>query len=347
LRAEAVASSRIEGLEVGGRRILRAEMAGDEAQDVTATEVLGNIAAMRWATDELAQRPEVDVDAICEVHRRLLAGTPHEHLGGHIRTQQNWIGGSGFNPCSAVYVPPPPERVRALMTDLCAFVNGDDLPAVIQAAVAHAQFETIHPFADGNGRTGRALIHVVLKRRGLVDRAAPPISLILATEARQYIAGLTAFRHLGKADGAEATEGLNRWLATFASATRRAADDAVVFEGRVRAIQTRWRTKLGQVRADSAVDRLIGALPGAPVVTVASAASLINRTTQATNEAFKTLTTVGVLKQVNIGKTRYRAFEAPDVIDAFTAFERGLASPTNDTRSAPPTRRVPARPARG
>ena len=348
LRAEAVASSRIEGLEVGGRRLLHAEMAsalGDDARDVTATEVLGNIEAMGWATDTLATGGPVDVDGICEIHRRLLAGTRHERIAGIIRTEQNWIGGSDYNPCSAAFVPPPPDDVKGLMEDLCDFINSDDLPAVVQAAVVHAQFETIHPFADGNGRTGRALIHVVLRRRELVDRALPPISLVLATEAEQYVAGLTAYRYVGEPDSLEAVRGLNRWLATFASATQRASMDAVDFEARIADIQAEWRAALGKVRSKSATDLLVAALPGAPVVTVGSAAKLIGRTTQATNEAFKRLVSAGVLHQVNIGQHRNRAFEAPAVIDAFTGFERRLASPTGDTRSASPVRTVPARPA--
>ncbi len=348
LRAEAVASSRIEGLEVGSGRLLRAEVAtdiGDDARDVTATEVLGNIEAMRWATDTLAAAPTIDVDGICEIHRRLLTRTRHEHIAGVIRTEQNWIGGSSYNPCSAAFVPPPPDIVGELLRDLCEFMSADDLPAVVQAALVHAQFETIHPFADGNGRTGRALIHVVLRRRGLVDRAAPPISLVLATEATQYVAGLTAYRYLGAPDAEAATRGLNRWIATFASAARRAAIEAIAFEQRIAEIQGAWRAALGKVRAKSAADLLIASLPGAPVVTVASAAKLIGRSTQATNEAFRSLVEAGVLQQINLGKDRNRAFEALAVIDAFTAFERGLASPTGDTRSAPPVRTVPARPA--
>jgi Fic family protein len=347
LRAEAVASSRIEGLEVGGRRLLRAEMAsdiGDDARDVTATEVLGNIEAMRWATETLAGATRVGVDDICEIHRRLLTGTRHEHIAGVIRDEQNWIGGSSYNPCSAAFVPPPPERVRGLLEDLCDFIDNDDLPAVVQAAIVHAQFETIHPFADGNGRAGRALIHVVLRRRGLTERAAPPISLVLATEADQYVAGLTDFRYLGGPSSAAAVSGLNRWLATFASAARRASIDAVRFEARIAEIQADWRTALGKVRAKSSTDLLIGALPGAPIVTVNSAAALTGRTTQATNEAFKALAGAGILTQINVGRLRNRAFEAPAIIDAFTAFERGMASPTGDTRSAPPVRSVPSRP---
>jgi Fic family protein len=348
LRAEAVASSRIEGLEVGGRRLLHAEMAfgiGDDARDVTATEVLRNIEAMRWATETLAGVPRVEVDDICEIHRRLLQGTRHEHVAGVIRNGQNWIGGSGYNPCSAAFIPPPPGQVRGLLKDLCDFVDSDDLPAMVQAALVHAQFETIHPFADGNGRTGRALIHVVLRRRGLAERAAPPISLVLATEADQYVAGLTAYRYIGRPSSPAAVRGLNRWLATFASATRRASIDAVAFEARITGIQQEWRAALGKVRANSAADLLIRALPGTPIVTVKDAAALIGRTTQATNEAFKALITAGVLTQVNVGRLRNRAFEAPAIIDAFTALERGLASPSGDTRSAPPVRNVPSRPA--
>ena len=184
LRAESVASSRIEGLEVGGRRLLRAEAAqflGDEVNDVTAVEVLGNIKAMSWALNSIGPGDDITLETLFEAHRRLLAGTRLEEMGGRIREEQNWIGGSSYNPCSAAFVPPPPEYVADLLKDLCAFCNTDSLPAVIQAALAHAQFETIHPFVDGNGRIGRALIHLVLRRRALAVRVLPPISLVLAT----------------------------------------------------------------------------------------------------------------------------------------------------------------------
>lgn len=97
-------------------------------------------------------------------------------IAGVVRARQNWIGGSSYNPCGAAFVPPPPETLDALLGDLLAYVNGDDHPALVQAAIAHAQFETIHPFADGNGRTGRALIHVILRRRGLEPWPVPPVT---------------------------------------------------------------------------------------------------------------------------------------------------------------------------
>jgi Fic family protein len=345
LRAESVASSKIEGLEVGSRRLLRVEAAtalGEDARDVTATEVLGNIRAMTWALDAVGRGDDITVDYLLEAHRRLLDGTRLQDFGGKIRTDQNWIGGSSFNPCSAEFVTPPPEMVLDLMDDLCAFCNADDLPAIVQTAMAHAQFETIHPFVDGNGRIGRALIHLVLRRRGLAVRVLPPISLILATWSEDYVAGLTATRYVGKPTSDAARAGANQWIALFATACRRAIEDAETFERRVSALQGRWRDRLGKVRARSAADLLTGALPGAPIVTVNGAAELIGRTYQATNEAIDRLVEARILRQVNVGR-RNRAFEAPELIRMFTDLERRLASPTGDTRSATPTRRVPQR----
>lgn len=346
LRAESVASSKIEGLEIGGRRLLRAEAAtalGQDARDVTATEVLGNIEAMTWALGTVGRGDDITVDHLLEAHRRLLDGTRLHELAGRIREDQNWIGGSSFNPCSAAFVTPPPELVRDLINDLCAFCNTDDLPAIVQAAMAHAQFETVHPFVDGNGRIGRALIHLVLRRRGLAVRVLPPISLILATWSQDYVAGLTATRYVGTPASDEANAGANQWIALFATACRRATEDAETFERRVSALQGRWRERLGRVRANSSADLLVRALPGAPIVTVNGAAELIGRTYQATNEAIDRLVEAKVLKQVNVGQ-RNRAFEAPELIRAFSDLERRLASPTGDTRSAPPARRVPQRP---
>lgn len=168
LRAESVASSYIEGLVVGGRRLLRAEAAramGDSPGDITAEEVLGNIDAMVWGVEALSSSGPITIDGILEVHRRLLGGTRLSKHAGQIRTVPNWIGGSSFNPCSAVFVPPPLEHVEDLLADLCAFASDEALPALVQAAIAHAQFETIHPFIDGNGRTGRVLIHAILRDR--------------------------------------------------------------------------------------------------------------------------------------------------------------------------------------
>ncbi len=345
LRAEAVASSWIEGLEVGGRRLLRAQTArqlGEEPRDVTVVEVLGNIEAIAWAVEAVPPGGAITVEIVLEAHRRLLAGTRLAEHGGRTRTVQNWIGGSDYNPCAAAFVPPPHELVDELLSDLAAFCNDDSLPAVAQAAIAHAQFETIHPFVDGNGRTGRALIHLVLRRRGLAPRILPPISLILATWPRDYVGGLTGTRYEGAPDSEGALAGINRWIALVASACRRAAEDAGRFEEQLRALQDSWRERLRPVRRGSATDLLLGALPGVPLLTATTASDLIGRSFQATSPAIDRFVEAGILKQITVGR-RNRAFEAPELIEAFTALEQQLASPEGDTLVSEPIRRVPRR----
>ncbi len=147
MRAESVASSRIEGLVVGGRRLLRADAArqlGEEVRDVTAAEILANIDAMVWGVAAVAPGGRITMETLLEAHRRLMAASRLQGHGGSIHTVQNWIGGSGHNPCSAAFVPPPPEEVPALLDDLLAFCNDDGLSPLAQATIAHAQFETIH-----------------------------------------------------------------------------------------------------------------------------------------------------------------------------------------------------------
>lgn len=329
LRAEAVASSRIEGLEVGAKRLLRAEAARSlqaRSSDVTATEILGNIDAMVYGVRRVGFGDAITVELLLEVHRRLVVETHLEPYAGQLRGVQNWIGGNSYNPCSAAYVPPPPEEVEKLFEDLCAFCNTDELPAVAQAAIAHAQFETIHPFVDGNGRTGRALIHLVLRERGLARHVLPPVSLVLATAARSYIDGLTRFRYIGSPNSRKATSGVNEWIAHFAGACTRCVSDANAFQAQATLLETQWRERLGRIRANSATDLLLRRLPGAPILTVHSAEALLGRTFKPTHDAIERLVEAGILKPVTIDK-RSRAYESPEIIDAFTALERQAGEP--------------------
>ena len=259
-----------------------------------------------------------------------------------MRTEQNWIGGASHNPCSAAFVPPPPERVPDLLIDLCAFCNEDSLPAVAQAAIAHAQFETIHPFVDGNGRTGRALIHLVLRRRGLATRVLVPVSLVLATWARDYIDGLTAYRYRGPASSRARARGdqpmgcaLRRGLHPRGRRRRR-------FRSADSPIEEDWRERLGSVREGSA-SICCARHPRRPPFTATDAAALVDRSFIAANEAIARLLDAGAIRQASMGR-RNRAFEAREIVAAFTDLERRLASPAGDTNLAPPARKVPARP---
>ena len=346
LRVESVASSKIEGLDAGPRRLVEAEAAlarGGETADRVAVEVLGNIAAMESAIELALQAEQISVADLLEIHRVLMDRSPRPELGGVMRERQNWIGGSSYNPCSAVFVPPPPDQVHGLVQDLIEYVNGDEHSPVVQAAIAHAQFETIHPFADGNGRTGRALIHVVLRRRGLSPTFVPPISLVLATWSDDYISGLTAFRHTTPADTPDRSLAAHTWLRTFAGATLRACSDAQIYATRIDELVNQWRSSLGTARKGSALDLLLDVLPGVPLLTVESASELIDRSDVAAGAAINRLAEAGILTQRNIGKQRYRIFEAPTVLGLFTSLERALASPTGDTEAQPPVRPVPMR----
>lgn len=347
LRAESVGSSKIEGLDVAAMRLARAEAAlslGGDANDRVAVEVIGNIAAMQDAIDGATAADQFTLDDLLSIHRRLMDNSPTPQVGGVIREHQNWIGGSSFNPCSAGFVPPPPSHLATLLDDLLAYMNGDDHSPLVQAALTHAQFETIHPFADGNGRTGRALIHVVLHRRGLVTRFVPPISLVLATWASAYVAGLTSFRHLGDNDSHERSAGTTDWLRLFAAATNRSCVDAEQYSADIAAVNAAWRVRLGRVRANSSTECLLGVLPGAPIITVESASKLIGRSKARTTDAVNALAEVGILQQRNVGRQRYRVFEATDVLELFTGLERALASPSGNTMIDQPNRRVPRRP---
>jgi Fic family protein len=341
LRAEAVGSSYIEGLQVNARRLAKeefAEQVGLPTNDHTARSVLGNIHAMRSALDLATLDRALTVGDLRALHHDLLVGTPDERWGGVVRTEQNWIG--GVNPCRAAYVPPPHEQVPALLEDLCAFLSNDDSPALVQAALAHAQFETIHPFVDGNGRVGRALIHLVLRRRGVAPTFVPPVSLILATNAGAYVAGLVSYRHESRPDQAAANEAALQWIDRFVNELLRACRDAGGFAEELARLEQRWREAAGRVRRTSATDLLLSALPGLPILTVETAATAIGRSRKRTNDAVNHLAECGVLVQATVGR-RNRVFEAAGLLDALTGFERRLASPAADTAVARPIRAVP------
>jgi Fic family protein len=311
LRAESVASSRIEGLEISYRRLVRADF-GRSHRDLTAESVLGNVAAMEAAVALGARtRPLVTRDLL-GIHRTLLDATPDRHLGGKIRTAQGWIGG-GSTPEHADFVPPPEDRVPALVDDLCRFTSRDDLPAVIQAAIAHAQFETIHPFADGNGRVGRCLVHVVFRRRNLTPGFVPPVSLILGANAKAYVRGLVGFRAGRVAE----------WCGLFSAAVRTAAEEAARLAAAIDRLRAQWRGAADHPRAGSAADKLIQALPGHPILDVGAVETIARVSNQAARLAVVQLERAGVLKRINTGK-RNRAWEAVGLFEVVEAAERRL-----------------------
>ena len=319
LRTESIASSKIEGLQAGVRELARAEAgveAGGRARPATL-EVLANINAMEVAMKEATAARTFKPAEIVSIHRRLVERSPDaRRIAGQIRETQNWIGGNDYNPCGADFVPPPPEEVERLLDDLCGAVNDDRLPPIVQAALVHAQFETIHPFADGNGRAGRALIHVVLKRRGVARAYVPPISVVLAAHRDRYIAGLTRFRG----------DKVSEWVEQFAGAARASANLAEAYLREVQALVAKWRAKLGNSnaapRSDAAAWAVIDILPGYPVITAPTAAAAASRSKPQIYEAIDQLEAAGVLKPLSRSK-RNRSWEAAGLLDLMEQLQCG------------------------
>jgi Fic family protein len=319
LRTESIASSKVEGLQVGIRQLARGESRLETGGNASATvlEVLGNIDAMQLAVDEAASADPLVVDHVTDIHRELMARSPRPDLAGAIRTVQNWIGGNDYNPCGADFVPPPPEHLGDLLEDLCVFMEDETLPPLVQAALAHAQFETIHPFDDGNGRTGRALIHVLLRRRGLAERYVPPISVILAIHRERYIHGLTRYR----------AGDVRSWIEDFAASTARAADLAKAYLRAVTDLMADWRSMLRggpAPRSDAAAWAIIDALPAHPVITAPVAQAATGRAKAAIHNAMEQLVEAGVLEPVSRGR-RNRSYEASGLLDLLEGLEAGRA----------------------
>ena len=316
LRTESIGSSKVEGMQADARTLARAEANRDTGRNIgpLASEIIANIDAMEWAAEEGARAEDITPAALQDVHRILLADEPRQRPG-EFRDEQNWIGGNDYNPCGADFVPPPPEEVLPLIDDLCRFCNDEALSPLLQAAIAHAQFETIHPFGDGNGRTGRALVQILLRRRGLAPAFVPPISVVLARRRDRYIEGLTRFREDRTAE----------WVEVFAAATAEAARLADDYRGRVGALQEVWREQLrahSGPRSDAAAWAIIDVLPAHPVLTVAVAVAATGRTRPAVSNGVTDLESAGVLVPLGTSR-RNRAWEADGLLDLIAGLEAG------------------------
>jgi Fic family protein len=319
LRSESIASSKIEGMQVDARSLARAEVAQETGRSIgsEAAEIIANIDAMQFAIERTAVADVIAPDDLAAIHGVLMARAPDAVTAGRYRTSQNWIGGNDYNPCGADFVPPPPEELGSLLEDLSRFCDDDALPPIVHAAIAHAQFETIHPLGDGNGRTGRALIHVLLRRRGLAPTFVPPISVVLARDKERYIRGLTDFRE-GRMD---------TWIEIFGAAAAQAGQLAQRYATRVAELQDSWRARLrirSAPRADAAAWAIIDVLPAHPVITVPVGVAATGRTKPAITNAVDELVGAGILAPLGESR-RNRAWEADGLLDLIAGLEAGTA----------------------
>ncbi len=302
LRSESVASSRIENLSASAKSISLAEL-GDPSRR-NANIIVANVAAMRAAIN-LADH--LDADAILATHKALL-GNEHPDWAGKWRQEQVWIGGNDFAPHGALFVPPHHRRVPAAVDDLVQFINESDLPPLAIAAIAHAQFETIHPFPDGNGRVGRALIHSILKARRLTRHITVPVSAGLLVDLDQYFAALTDYRN-----------GNHEHIVTLiANASFHAIANGRILSTDLHELREDWFGKI-TARRDATVWKLVDLILRQPIIDSDLVQRELDIAPHNANTAIQQLVDIGSLVKVS-GNYRKRKWAAPQVLAALDRF---------------------------
>ena len=301
LRSESAASSRIEQLTSSARKVLEAEVTGRGRGNAAL------IAANTRQMEAAVERARASVDGIVEMHRILLTDSAPE-IAGVLRNAQVWIGGSDYSPAGAMFVPPHQRHLGELMADLGEFMARDDLPALAQAAIAHAQFETIHPFADGNGRTGRALVHVVLRERSLTTSSALPLSAGLLTDTAGYFAALDAYR------GGD----VDRIVQLFARAAIDAAGRGSWLAAELGGVRAEWNEQL-TARADALAWRVLDLLLQRPVLTTAAVSAEFGVSAETARNALERLEADGIVISAQLDK-RQRGWRSPDVLALLDEF---------------------------
>jgi Fic family protein len=302
LRSESASSSKIENLSSGAKSIALAELGSKDKR--IATEIVGNVAAMVAA---LALADRLDENAVLAMHGALLVDVKPE-IAGRWRAEQVWIGGDSFGPHGAAFIPPHHLHVPALMADLVKFTQRGDLALLSQAAIAHAQFETIHPFPDGNGRTGRALIHAMLRGHGLTRNVTVPVSAGLLTDINGYFDALTAYRN------GEPTAIVEKLAyASFAAA---ANGRQLVLD--LRAIRQSWEDKI-KARRGATAWQLADVLLRQSVIDAPTVARELGVTPQNALRAIAPLAEVDILEEFT-GFARNRMWQSRQVLDALDEF---------------------------
>ncbi|TIC88137.1 Fic family protein [Nocardioides sp. GY 10113] len=284
LRTESIDSSKIENVDAGladyGRALLGVGASSSAISMASAT------AALTRMINDAGRTRKVRSEAVLEAHHDLMARNPHEaHRAGRYRTTQNWVGGSDYSPRGALHVPPPPETVPDYLADLFAFANRDDLAPVAQAAIVHAQFESIHPFIDGNGRIGRTLIHAVLRRRRVTKHLTVPVASALVAHRDRYFAALDDYR-AGRA---------HTIIAMLASAASIAAAESWTTATTIREIREGWQERTGVTRPGTPPFRLLDLLTEEPIVNVDLVVERLGLAPEDAKALFQQLVSDGVL----------------------------------------------------
>lgn len=302
LRTESASSSQIENVTAGARALAMASI--HERTGPNARMVAANVTAMQRA---IQMADDLTEETILAAHAALMEGQEYARPGRY-REGQVWIGSAAPTPHTASFVPPHPDRVTSAMADLIKFCHRTDMPVLVHAAIAHAQFETIHPFADGNGRTGRVLVHALLKRGRATTRLTVPVSAGLLVDTESYFDALTAYR---QGDAAPIVERFSQAAFTaISNGCRLDSDLADTYAG--------WENVIS-ARRDAAVWRVLPLLIGQPVVTIRFIQDSTGVSQPAAQNAVDHLVAAGVLAPASDNR-RNRAWVATEVILALDDF---------------------------
>lgn len=302
LRTESASSSQIENITTGARSLALAEI-GITRYGSNAKLVAANVDAMNRA---LSLAEQITPETILAVHEALMRGQDDAEPG-KFRDQQVWIGG-GSSPHSATFVPPRHGRVTASIDDLCLFVRRTDLPLLPQAAIAHAQFETIHPFNDGNGRTGRALVHAILKNGGATTRTTLPVSAGLLTNTDTYFDALTAYR----------AGDPNPIVRRFSEASLSAVANGRLLAADLHECYQAWAQQV-RARKDAVIWKVLPFLMSHPAITSKVLQGKMGVSQPAADNAIAGLREAGIVEKAS-GVQRNIVWIANDVIAALDAF---------------------------
>ncbi len=297
LRSESAASSQIENLTSSVRNVALAELSS--TAPANAQLIVGNLAAMRCA---LGLDDDLSVEGIRAIHRELI-NRGGQSFGGELRAEQVWVGGSAYSPHGALFVPPAAERVPVCLADLVAFAQRQDVNPVAKAAIVHAQFETIHPFIDGNGRTGRTMLHKMLRSDGVLEQATLPVSAGLLHNIDAYMAAIRSYQ------AGDVIPVVTQLVEALELAI--ALGDEVAH--RIDGVIADWRARMTE-RAGSAMHRLPDVLVEQPVVDSAYLAQHLGVTRRATTSIIEKACAYGMLRPVG-GRLRGGFYQADELIE--------------------------------
>lgn len=318
-RDESIYSSIIEGVHSTPSRLdwaryrKAAELPISDQNDALTLGANNQIAFALGLGAKMKAGGSCSLEDLLEMHLTLFAGTQAHSIGGKLRDWAIWIGPHGCLVDEATYVAPPPELVPDLLADLLDYLNTSQHSAVVKSAIAHVQFEMIHPFEDGNGRTGRAVIQMVLNAMRAA-RGAVPISASLSHNRRDYYRALQTAQSVvcEDTDAHARSRAFSPWIHSFAQSCEVAANAAVVSSRKLEAIATRWKA-VGRFRNRSNAARLLAELPAMPVFDVEVVATRLRVGRKSARRAIASLESVGIVSAT--GGRRNRRFYVPDLVD--------------------------------